>query len=66
MKPTCLALNCSKEPAVNCRGLCMKCYSAAKKLVTNGNTTWEALEEMGLAQRELTPLEIAFNKKKVK
>jgi hypothetical protein len=42
----------------------MSCYSAAKKLVENGFTTWKELESMGLAAQELTPLEKAFKLKK--
>jgi hypothetical protein len=45
----CLTEGCRSRSAADCRGLCMKCYSAANKLVTEGQTTWEELESMGLA-----------------
>lgn len=31
----------------SCRGLCMKCYSMANRLVQQGRTTWEQLEKNG-------------------
>ena len=31
------------------RGLCLVCYGKAKKLVAEKKTTWEELEQMGLA-----------------
>lgn len=31
------------------KGLCMKCFSTAKKMVLAEETTWEQLEEKGLA-----------------
>ena len=35
--------------ADNFRGLCMRCYSQAKKSVAAGKVTWERLVEVGLA-----------------
>jgi len=47
----CLTPGCGKGAAAALkRGLCMKCHSEAKKQVNAGNTTWEQLEQMGLAQ----------------
>jgi hypothetical protein len=31
------------------RGLCIKCYGEAKALVELGQTTWQELQELGLA-----------------
>ena len=45
----CLKPNCKSIAAINLRGLCMKHYSEAKKLVANGETTWEELASLGLA-----------------
>jgi hypothetical protein len=46
----CLVTNCkmNSAPALG-RGLCMKCHSAAKKMITEGRTTWDELVNMGLA-----------------
>lgn len=38
--------------AENCRGLCMMCYSMAKKKVNAGEVTWEKLAEMGLCENK--------------
>lgn len=43
------------------KGLCMKCYSSAKKMVTAEETTWEQLEEKGLAILSNDPFREAFN-----
>jgi hypothetical protein len=48
------------------KGLCMKCYSSAKKLVESGKTTWGHLAEMGLAKQEETAFERAFREKQSK
>lgn len=42
------------------KGLCVKCHSQAKRLVTAGATTWDKLAEMGLVQREKSAFERAF------
>lgn len=41
----------------------MMCYSAAKRLVDQKQTTWEELEERGLCLRKGDPFLDAFNKK---
>lgn len=47
------------------KGLCLKCYSAAKKKVASGETTWEELEALGLVMsKDETPFEAAFRRKK--
>lgn len=43
----CLTPEC-RERATH-KGLCMKCYSEAKKLVEVGKTTWAELAILGLA-----------------
>lgn len=47
----CLTKTCTNTQATvkEYKGLCVKCYSSAKKLVASGATTWERLGEMGLA-----------------
>lgn len=62
--PKCLIKTCGKPPAVNSKGLCLKCYSQAKKLVLAGSTTWEDLISKGLAQEEETPFMKAFKESK--
>lgn len=60
----CLTPSCGQMPAASCKGLCMKCYSAAKKLVTGGQTTWEQLADMGLAEHMVDAFTAEFNKRK--
>lgn len=43
------------------KGLCPKCHSTAKKMVTAEETTWEQLEEKGLAILSSDPFREAFN-----
>ena len=43
----CMTPDC--KHAVKCRGLCGCCYNTALVLVRTGNTTWEKLEQAGLA-----------------
>lgn len=45
----CLTGLCRQDAAANCRGLCMKCYSSAKKAVERGEVTWDELVELGAA-----------------
>ena len=54
VKEPCLVGTCRKSKAAGCKGMCMKCYSSAKKLVTIGKTTWDELVEMGMAEIEAT------------
>lgn len=60
----CLIEGCHNGVAENMRGLCMKCYSDAKGLVDSGKTSWEDLEQMGLAFQPISKFRAAFNKKK--
>lgn len=47
------------------RGLCMSCYSKAKKAVESGQTTWDALEKMGLCRSYvIDPFTAAFEQAK--
>lgn len=39
----CLAPGCNRPPKT--RGLCQSCYQCASKLVKDGATTWEQLEQ---------------------
>jgi len=55
-----LCVNSLAVPLETYHGLCLKCYSQAKKMIESGKTTWEQLVEMGLAKTEQTPFEKAF------
>ena len=46
----CITATCNAQeaPALK-RGLCMLCYSRAKKLVSKGDTTWNEIVSLGLA-----------------
>jgi hypothetical protein len=57
----CLTPECNGQSTY--KGLCMKCYSEAKKLVEAGTTTWEALAEMGLADQGETKFARAFKQR---
>ncbi len=46
----CLTPECKGSKAF--KGLCSACYKDAKRLVDLKQTTWEELEEMGLAESE--------------
>lgn len=52
--PKCLREGCSKPAVVDLRGLCMSDYSQAKRMVEAGETTWEELERMNLANPQDT------------
>lgn len=58
----CLIPGCGKPQAMSMKGLCMTCYSAAKKKVDSGATTWEKLTAAGLAEAPKTPFDLAFEK----
>ena len=65
----CLTPNCTRVSAPSLeRGLCLLCYSKAKKLVAAGTTTWSELVRMGLAnptsKESIDPFTAAFNKSK--
>lgn len=42
---TCMMPGCAEK--ATCRGLCMKCYAMAHKLVKQNRTTWKQLEKNG-------------------
>lgn len=44
------------------RGLCLNCYSRAKKLVESGETTWEKLAERGLCEGKGNPFDDAYTR----
>lgn len=46
----CLTPKCKANAGAGLRGLCMKCYKAAKDLVDKGETDWDELTGMGLAE----------------
>lgn len=58
----CLAPGCEAKAGNprDYKGLCVKCYSAAKRMVESGESTWEELQRMSLAKLEETPFEQAF------
>lgn len=58
----CMIDRCHRPAAVNQRGLCILCYTQAKKKVTAGEVTWERLEEMGLCEPKDDPFNIAYDK----
>ena len=60
---TCITPQCGRIAVQNIgRGLCMMCYSSAKKLVESGATTWTRLEEIGMVLRKHDLFIAAFNK----
>lgn len=60
----CLTPGCIAKGLPNYRGLCLKHYSTAKKLVESGKTTWEELEKMDLVGEGQDLFLDAFNKRK--
>ena len=46
----CLTKNCARSATAHSRGLCLVCYSRAKKAVADGKTTWDELVDLGLAR----------------
>lgn len=46
----CVIPSCPRVAAEGRRGLCLVCYSAAKKKVEAHETTWEKLAEKGLCE----------------
>lgn len=61
----CLTADCRSDKAAGLRGLCMKCYSRAKKLVAGGATTWEELAQLGMVEsKDKDPFETEFLKRK--
>ena len=63
----CMTEGCTVVRYSNGRGLCMSCYSKAKKIVEAKKTTWEELESMGMVESKATDkFTQAFNEKKAK
>ena len=67
----CLSSGCSRPAvAIMQRGLCMVCYSKAKKMVEAGTTTWAEIVALGLAAGSdadgTDPFTRAFNEAKKK
>lgn len=60
MPEKCLTTTCNAKEAASCRGLCMRCYSGAKRLVESGQTTWDQLAAMQLVKQELSEFEKRF------
>lgn len=46
----CVVKECRNTEAADCKGLCLKCYPVAKRVVGSGEVTWEQLEARGLAR----------------
>lgn len=61
LEEPCRVQVCGNRSAKGCRGLCMKCYSEAKKKVELGEITWEELAELGITTDSRTPLERALD-----
>lgn len=59
---TCLIKGCMR--ARTRRGLCLVCYSKAKKKVEAGEATWDRLAEMGLCEHDADPFDAAYDEAK--
>lgn len=57
--PVCKNPKCGNLQARGMKGLCMKCYSAAKKLVEKGETSWGELAGMGMCEMPVEPTDFA-------
>ncbi len=49
----CISPDCSHTTIA--RGLCMQCYDVSRRLIANGQTTWDELEESGFARAPRYP-----------
>ena len=60
--PKCLIKKCNATAGnvKEYKGLCVKCFSSAKKMVLAEDTTWEELESMGLAILSADPFHDEF------
>lgn len=64
----CLIPNCKNRART--RGLCMRCYGVANYRVKTDKTSWEELEDLGLAKPTLTekpcnsPFDLALKAKR--
>ncbi len=57
----CIIPACGKEQ--RWKGLCSKCYGQAKRLIDDHKTTWETLNDLGLAVIPPSPFMSAFLEK---
>ncbi len=64
LRGTCLTPDCKSKTAADCKGLCMRCYSTAKKMVEAGRTTWGQLEQLGLIEMGKDAFTKAFEQKR--
>lgn len=62
MSERCMIPNCQRLAALGKRGLCLVCFSRAKKKVDSGETTWERLAEMRLCKSESNPFDDAYTR----
>lgn len=58
----CKIPRCRHPRADSMRGLCIQCYSKAKKKVQSGETSWDRLVEMGLCDNETDPFDDAYSR----
>jgi hypothetical protein len=54
LNPACKRKFGGSGRGVGCRGLCRSCYAVALSLVKKKETSWEELENLGLAQPTFT------------
>lgn len=59
MSEKCLIDKCARSAAK--RGLCLVCYSHAKRRVDGKEVTWKRLEELGLVIPESGPFDAAYD-----
>lgn len=63
MQGACKIVGCMRQRSIGKRGLCLVCYSAAKKKVESGHTTWKQLVEMGLCDSDSdSPFDDAYSR----
>lgn len=55
-KRVCLTKGCGAQ--ARARGLCERCYAAARRTVRRGDTSWRKLEARGMAAPERSTVEI--------
>lgn len=60
----CKTDGCLKSGLPQYKGLCILCYSSAKKLVDSGAETWDSLAALGLTDAEPSRFERAYLKRK--
>lgn len=61
----CLTPDCAQHSGdpKTYKGLCVRCHTAAKRMVEAGTTSWEQLAAMGLVRAEESVFERAFREK---